>query len=132
MNQYEDELRLALGNSETVKWKGLPAPYKLTDADNKKSTMTFFALSIIVAIVLSILYSVYAIQDATTEIHPFVYVLTIGFPFMFFVDPIRDAIMGAKDKDDKQVGLVFYRVSEADCGDICSALKEKSVVIEKK
>ena len=91
MYKYEEELKLALKEGETVKWKGLPAPYKVMDNDNKKSTAKFFIGAIVVAAALSLLYTYYGLQESnSTGIQPFVYIMTIGFPLIAFVDPIRD------------------------------------------
>ena len=89
MDQNESLLENALQEDEKVVWKGNPAPYKLLDADNKKGTLTFWVISIAIAAILSVLYTLYA-MSGTEEIKPIVYVFTIGFPLIAFVDPIRD------------------------------------------
>ena len=52
----------------------------------------FFGISIAIAAAMSLLYTFYGLKEGSaTGIQPFVYLLTIGFPLMVFVDPIRDA-----------------------------------------
>ena len=92
MEENEKILAGALLEDEKVVWKGSPAPYKLLDEDNKKGTLVFWIIAIAIAGGLSALYTVYIITSGggLTEIKPIVFVFTIGFPLIVFVDPIRD------------------------------------------
>ena len=199
MEQFQSYLNESLEEGESIKWQGTPAPSELLSPDNKKTTMRMWIISIVIAAVLSGLYTIYALGDNATAFQPFIYVLTIGFPLIAFIDPIRDlkhintqffvvtdkrvfifhkstqtenkalvigfdeidvvrveglepgyarmrfgsasfeskdvklhrnATHGAKDKDDKIRGLVFYRLSGSDCNDICPLIKEKGIELE--
>ena len=87
MDQF---LNAALKEGEVVKWKGTPDPYRLLDEDNKKATITTWVIAIAIAAALSVLYTIYALTGGSVNFQPFVYVLTIGFPLILFIDPIRD------------------------------------------
>ena len=199
MEQFQGFLNESLKEGETVEWQGKPALSKLLSPDNKKTTLTMWIIAIVIAAVLSGIYTVYALSDNAASFQPFIYVLTIGFPLIIFIDPIRDirhinaqffvltdkrififhkstqtenkaivlsfdeidmarieglepgfarirfgsgsfeskgvklfrhTTQGAKNKEDKLIGLVFYRLSGNDCNDICHLLKEKGVELE--
>lgn len=90
MEQFQGFLNESLEEGETVKWQGKPAPSKLLGPDNKKTTLKMWIIAIVIAAVLSGLYTIYALGENATSFQPFIYVLTIGFPMIIFIDPIRD------------------------------------------
>ncbi|MCL1896846.1 MAG: hypothetical protein FWG03_09905 [Clostridiales bacterium] len=139
MDQYEAELKSALKEGEIVRWKGSVAPYRLFDADNKKSTGIIWLISIGIAAVLSILYTVYVLTAQGATFQPFVYFLTIGFPFLGFIDPVRDQkhIAGqllavtnqrvmifhkSTPNENKSIGLGFGQIDKARIEEIESGI----------
>jgi hypothetical protein len=90
MDQFEAVLKGLLTKDENVKWAGKPDPYKVLDEDNKKSTMTCWIISIAIAAALSGIYTIFALSGSSTTFQPIIYIFTIGFPLIAFIDPIRD------------------------------------------
>ena len=107
----EQFLQAALREGEYVIWQGTPDPYRLLDADNKKATLTTWIISIAIAAGLSVLYTMYALSGDGSSLQPFVYILTIGFPFIGFIDPYRDKrhINAQKMAITDQRVLVFHK-----------------------
>ncbi|MCL2111010.1 MAG: hypothetical protein FWH32_01895 [Clostridiales bacterium] len=120
---------------ETLIWKGKTSRYELLDEDNKKGTLLIWIASAAVAIVLVIMYAVFTADLAFAPEQAVIYAMLVGFPLIFFVDPIRDRAAISKQilmVTDKRI-IIFHKSTNTESGALSMNIANiDNVRVEKK